>query len=267
MKQPTNELYARFRQFCLSILKKWATANLQLPTFSFLIKRIFVHRCPFVFRFGYVPCLSKNYFHPLTRKAGLIILPFYDFHRCPFIFRFGYVPCLPKNYFHPLTRKAGLSILPFLSSSEVIEANHVVFYTERVEKVEHGLCHHWRTAEVVLDIFWILVLLEIGVAHHWCHESRRVLDSSLVCLRVWTVEGEVEVEVVELLVECEEVVEERNLLEGTCSLEVVHLAVACVEGLEHVHDLCTERSHTGTTADPNHLTTSAVLWTELSVRT
>lgn len=40
-----------------------------------------------------------------------------------------------------------------LLSSEVIEANHIVFHTERVEKVEHRLCHHWRTAEVVLAIF------------------------------------------------------------------------------------------------------------------
>lgn len=41
---------------------------------------------------------------------------------------------------------------PYLSS-EVIEANHVVFHTERVEKVEHCLCHHRRTAEVVLAVF------------------------------------------------------------------------------------------------------------------
>lgn len=39
-------------------------------------------------------------------------------------------------------------------SSEVIEANHVVFHTERVEKVEHCLCHHRRTAEIVLAVFW-----------------------------------------------------------------------------------------------------------------
>ena len=37
--------------------------------------------------------------------------------------------------------------------------------------------------------------------------------------------------------------------------------------LEHVHNLGTQRSHTGTATDPNHFTTGAVLGTELSVRT
>ena len=44
-------------------------------------------------------------------------------------------------------------------ATEVVEADILVFYTERVEQVEYRLGHHWRTAEVVLAIFGSLMLL------------------------------------------------------------------------------------------------------------
>ena len=112
--------------------------------------------------------------------------------------------------------------------------------------------------------------LEIGVAHDGSHEARGVLDSSCIGLGIGTVESEVEVEVGEVLLELQEVVEERNLFQRTGTIEVVHgtLAVFVLHAvaLEHVHDLSTQGSHTGTTADPNHLAACAVLRTELTVR-
>ena len=33
-----------------------------------------------------------------------------------------------------------------------------------MEQVKHSLGHHWRTAQVVLDVLWSVVLLEVGVA-------------------------------------------------------------------------------------------------------
>ena len=84
-------------------------------------------------------------------------------------------------------------------ASEVVEANHVVFHAEGVEKVEDGLCHHWRAAEVVFYVFWGFMLLEVGVAEYVGYEAWVVAYAECVCLLVWEVECEVEVEVCILL--------------------------------------------------------------------
>lgn len=158
-----------------------------------------------------------------------------------------------------------------LLTAEVVEAYHVVFYSEGVEKVEYGLCHHWRSAEVVFAVFWSFVLLEVGVAHHWCYEAWGVFDACSISLWIRTVEGEMEMEVREVLLELQEVIEEWYLFECACSVEVVHWALTVfildAVAFEHVHNLRTEWRHAGTAAYPDHLTTGAVLWTELSVRT
>ena len=48
-------------------------------------------------------------------------------------------------------------------SSEVIESDVLIFHAEGVEQVEDRLRHHRRTAEVVLDVFGGVMLLEVGV--------------------------------------------------------------------------------------------------------
>ena len=111
------------------------------------------------------------------------------------------------------------------------------------------------------------MLLEVGVAHNRSDEARGVLDTELVCLRVRTVQRQVEMEVRELLLQSEEIVEEEDFVDSTCAVEIVHLTVTAVAGLQHVHDLCTERCHTGTTTNPDHLLLTIVNRTELTVRT
>ena len=44
-----------------------------------------------------------------------------------------------------------------------------------MQEIKHCLGHHRRAAEVVLDVLWSVVLLEVGVAHHWSNEARSVL--------------------------------------------------------------------------------------------
>ena len=110
------------------------------------------------------------------------------------------------------------------------------------------------------------MLLEVGVAEHVCDESRVVLHAERVRLLVWEVECEVEVEVRIFLLEFEEVLHEEHLVDSACSVEIVHFAVACVKCLEHVHDLCTERSHTGTTTNPDHLALGVEHRCKFSVR-
>ena len=51
-------------------------------------------------------------------------------------------------------------------STKIVEADVLIFYTQRVEQVEDGLGHHRRTAEVVLDVLGGVMLLEVGVASH-----------------------------------------------------------------------------------------------------
>ena len=49
-------------------------------------------------------------------------------------------------------------------STKVIKHDHIVLNAQRVEQVKHCLRHHWRATEVVLDVLWSVVLLEVGVA-------------------------------------------------------------------------------------------------------
>ena len=48
-------------------------------------------------------------------------------------------------------------------TSEMIEADVLIFYTQRVEQVKDGLGHHRRSTEVVLDVLGGVMLLEVGV--------------------------------------------------------------------------------------------------------
>ena len=62
-------------------------------------------------------------------------------------------------------------------SSNIIKHHQIVLNAQRVEQVKHCLGHHRRTAEVVLDVLWSVVLLEVGVAHHWSNEAWSVLHT------------------------------------------------------------------------------------------
>ena len=47
----------------------------------------------------------------------------------------------------------------------------------------------------------------------------------------------------------------------------MHLAVGRMQRLCHVHDLRTQRSHAGTTTDPNHFFLAVEMRMEVTVRT
>ena len=67
-------------------------------------------------------------------------------------------------------------------SSKIIKHNHIILNAQGVEQVKHSLRHHRRAAEVVFDVLWSVVLLEVGVAHHWSNEARSVLHTQ--CIRL-----------------------------------------------------------------------------------
>ena len=46
-----------------------------------------------------------------------------------------------------------------------------------MQEIKHSLGHHRKAAQVVLDVLWSVVLLEVGVAHHWSNEARSVLHA------------------------------------------------------------------------------------------
>ena len=114
-----------------------------------------------------------------------------------------------------------------------------IFYAQRVEQVKHCLCHHRRAAEVVLDVLWSVVLLEIGVAQDWSNEACGIFNTQSVCLRIWTVQCQVEMEVRILLLQCQEVLHEEYLINSTSTIEIVHLTVLGRKGLKHVHNKST----------------------------
>ena len=128
----------------------------------------------------------------------------------------------------------------FGSTTKVIEHNHVVLNAQRVEQVKHSLGHHRRTAQVVLDVLWSVVLLEVGVAHHWSNEARSVLYAQCISLRIWTVQSQVEVEVRELLLQLQEVLQEEYLVNSTSTIEVVHLAIGSLTISKSMVDAMTD---------------------------
>ena len=130
---------------------------------------------------------------------------------------------------------------------------------EGVEHIDHGAAHRAGAAHVVLDVLGGGVVLEVGVVHHLMDETRGVGDTGGVGGGVGTVEGQVEVEVREILLQLVEVVEVEHLVEGAGAVEVVHGAVGAVEGAGEVHNLCAERGHAGAAADPYHLVTLRVV--------
>lgn len=97
------------------------------------------------------------------------------------------------------------------------------------------------------------MVLEVGVVHHVVDEARGVWYAGFVGCGVGTVESKMEVEVGEVLLQLMEVVEVEDLVEGAGAVEVVHLSVGAVERAGEVHNLCTQRSHTSASANPNHL--------------
>ena len=153
----------------------------------------------------------------------------------------------------PLRHAPKLFLIPDELSTEVIEVDHIILDAEAMKQIDHRLRHHRRTAQVVLDVLWRIVLLEVSITHHRSDESGRVLHAKAISLRIRTVKRQVEVEVRELLLHLQEVLHEEDLVDGTGAVEVMHLTIRSVERLQHMHDLRTERSHTGTTTDPNHL--------------
>ena len=59
----------------------------------------------------------------------------------------------------------------------IINHHQIVLNAQRVEQVKHSLGHHRRATQVVLDVLWSVVLLEVGVAHYWSNEARSVLHT------------------------------------------------------------------------------------------
>ena len=99
------------------------------------------------------------------------------------------------------------------------------------------------------------------------HESSGVFHSCCIGSGVGTVECQVEVEVGIFLLQSEEVVEIEHLVQCSRTIEIVHLAVGSVQSLCHVHNLRTQRSHTGTTTYPYHLLLRVEVRMEITVRT
>ena len=54
------------------------------------------------------------------------------------------------------------------------------------------------------------MILQVGVEHHLMDEARGVLHACSICGGIWTVEGQVEVEVLEILLQTEEVIRKRG---------------------------------------------------------
>ncbi len=89
------------------------------------------------------------------------------------------------------------------------------------------------------------------------------------CISSWirTVKRQVECEIREFLFYFQEVLQIEHFVQSTCTIEIRHLAICSLQRLSHVHNLSTQRSHTGTTADPHHFSLRVEDRMEITVRT
>ena len=152
-------------------------------------------------------------------------------------------------------------------SAEVVILNGLRLNTQRVEHGHNGLRHWARTTHVVFNILWCLMVFEVCIEHDLMNEACCVFYTSSVGSRIRTVERKMEVEVGELLLQSEEVVKIEHLVERAGTIEIVHLTVGGVQSLRHVHNLSAQRSHTGTTTYPYHLTLGVEVGMEVTIRT
>ena len=76
-----------------------------------------------------------------------------------------------------------------------------------------------------------------------------------------------ECEVREVFFDLQEVLQIEYFVQRTGTIEVRHLTIGNVQCLRQVHDLCTQRSHTGTTTNPHHFLLRVEYRMEVSVRT
>ena len=87
----------------------------------------------------------------------------------------------------------GISLLdsPFLLglSTEVVVHNIFVGNSQIVQHFGYCLDHHWRSAQVVFDIFGVLVVLQIVLEDHLVYEARFLGHAVRIGYRVGTVEG------------------------------------------------------------------------------
>ena len=99
------------------------------------------------------------------------------------------------------------------------------------------------------------------------NEARSILHACCICCGIRTVQSQMERKVREILLDLQEVFQIEYFIQRTCTVEVSHLTVCSMQCLRQVHDLGTQRSHTGTTANPHHFLLRIEYRVEVSVRT
>ena len=92
------------------------------------------------------------------------------------------------------------------------------------------------------------MVLQIGLVHHVVNEACHVLHAGCISCRIRTVEGEMEVEVRELLLDLGIVLEVEGLDKASRTVEEMNFLLG-LEGLEEMHDVASERCHTCTSTD------------------
>ena len=109
------------------------------------------------------------------------------------------------------------------------------------------------------------MVLEVGVVHYLMHKTGSILDAGGISCRVGAIQSKVELEVGEVFLKLQEVFEIEHLVECACSVKEVHNSVGGMQRARHVHYLCTQRRHSGTTAHPHHLCFAVKVGEEVAV--
>ena len=71
------------------------------------------------------------------------------------------------------------------------------------------------------------------------HKAGCVRHFRSVCRLIGTVQSQMEMEILELLLQLTEIVEIKHLVESSSTIEIMHLAVSDIQRPRHVHDLRT----------------------------
>ena len=110
------------------------------------------------------------------------------------------------------------------------------------------------------------MIFQIRLIHHLMNKSGCIFDTCSICRRIRSVQCKMKMEVGECFFQFKEIIKIKNFIQCPCTIKIMHFSVMCSQCLCHMHYLCSQRSHSGSTAYPYHFFLRIKMRMEFSVR-
>ena len=133
-------------------------------------------------------------------------------------------------------------------ATEVVVSDVFWLHSEVIQHLEDGSVHHWRTADVVLNVFRSGVLAEVVLKQDLVNESNVSIP---VVLFLWFRESNIELEVREILFDLAKVIDVKQFTKATATVPITNFAIGLL-AFEEFEYVASKWGHPSTTTDVNH---------------